>query len=231
LARLLPGGGDVAVIRVVLADDQVIVRTGLARILSAQDGFEVVGQCANGVDALSAVANVQPDVVVMDVRMPQMDGIEATRRLRGRHNAPPVLILTTFDEDETLWGAIEAGACGFVLKDASAPDLLAAVRAVAGGGAWFDPAVAPRVLGAYRSAVAPSRREAARLTLLTDREHDVLRLLARGMLNAEIAKALFVSEATVKSHVGAIFMKLDVRNRAAAIVFAFDHAVVDPNRG
>jgi DNA-binding NarL/FixJ family response regulator len=219
------------VIRVVLADDQVIVRTGLPRILSAQDGFEVVAQCANGADALSAVTDMQPDVVVMDVRMPRMDGIEATRRLRAEHKPPPVLILTTFDDDETLWGAIEAGAGGFVLKDASAPDLLAAVRAVAGGGAWFDPAVAPRVLGAYRSAVTPSRREAARLALLTDREHDVLRLLARGMLNAEIAKTLFVSEATVKSHIGAIFMKLNVRNRAAAIVFAFDHGVVEPNRG
>ena len=118
-----------------------------------------------------------------------------------------------------------------MLKDAGARDLLAAARAVAGGGAWFDPAVAPRVLGAYRHAIMPSRREATRLELLTDREQDVLRLLARGSVNAEIAKTLHVSEATVKSHVGAIFMKLGVRDRAAAIVFAFDHGVVDPGRG
>ena len=127
-----------------------------------------------------------------------------------------------------LWGAIEAGADGFVLKDSSAEDLIAAVRAVAGGGAWFDPAVAPRVLERYRQVVAPAVRDAARLDLLTDREHDVLRLIARGATNSEIAATLFVAEATVKSHVGSIFMKLDVRDRAAAIVFAYDHGVVNP---
>lgn len=227
----LQGAGGVPVIRVVLVDDQVIIRTGLARILSPEDGFEVVAECADGADALTVVPVVRPDVVLMDVRMPRMDGIEATRRLRAGPNPPAVLVLTTFDEDELLWGAIEAGAGGFVLKDASAADLLAAARAVAGGGAWFDPAVAPRVLAAYRSAVAPSRRQATRLELLTDREHDVLRLLARGSVNSEIAKALHISEATVKSHVGAIFAKLDVRDRAAAIVFAFDQGVVDPGRG
>jgi DNA-binding NarL/FixJ family response regulator len=127
-----------------------------------------------------------------------------------------------------LWGAVEAGAGGFVLKDSSAEDLIAAVRAVAGGGAWFDPAVAPRLLERYRRLVAPAMRDAARLDLLTDREHDVLRLIARGATNAEIATTLFVAEPTVKSHVGSIFMKLGVRDRAAAIVFAYDHGVVKP---
>ena len=215
-------------IRVVLVDDQVIVRTGVARILAPEDGFEVVAECADGVDALTVVPATRPDLVVMDIRMPRMDGIEATRRLRGTPDPPPVLALTTFDEDELLWGVIEAGAGGFVLKDTGAADLLAAARMVAGGGAWFDPAVAPRMLAAYRGRVAPSRRDAARLKLLTDREHDVLRLLARGLANAEIAGTLHVSEGTVKTHVGAIFAKLGVRDRAAAIVFAFDHGVVEP---
>ena len=135
-------------------------------------------------------------------------------------------MLTTFGEDEVLWGAIEAGAVGFVLKDSSAEDLIAAVRAVAGGGAWFDPAVAPRVLDRYRRVVAPAARDAARLDLLTDREHDVLRLMARGATNSEIAASLFVAEATVKSHVGSIFMKLDVRDRRRG-----DRVRVRPRRG
>lgn len=218
-------------IRVVLVDDQAIVRAGLARILAPEDGFEVVGECADGVQALDVVADALPDLVVMDVRMPRMDGIEATRRLRAGQHPPPVLALTTFDEDEILWGVIEAGASGFVLKDAGAGELLGAARAVASGGAWFDPAVAPRMLRAYRTAVAPNQREAVRLDLLTEREHQVLRLLARGSANAEIAGTLHVSEGTVKSHVGAIFTKLGARDRAAAIVFAFDHGVVDPGRG
>jgi len=164
----------------------------------------------------------------MDIRMPTLDGIAATARLRAAAQPLAVLVLTTFGEDEVLWGAIEAGASGFVLKDSSAEDLIAAVRAVAGGGVWFDSAVAERVLDQYRRLVAPAAREAARLDSLTEREHDVLRLMARGATNGEIAGALHVAEATVKSHVGSIFAKLDVRDRAAAIVFAYDHAVVTP---
>jgi DNA-binding NarL/FixJ family response regulator len=146
--------------------------------------------------------------------------------LRGLDHPLEVLVLTTFDEDEVLWGAIEAGAAGFVLKDSSAESLIAAARAVAGGGAWFNPAVAPRVLDRYRRVVAPAARDSARLDLLTDREHNVLRLMARGATNAEIAAALHVAETTVKTHVGSIFGKLGVRDRAAAIVFAYDHGVV-----
>jgi DNA-binding NarL/FixJ family response regulator len=215
-------------IRVALVDDQAIVRAGLARILSPSDGFEVVAECADGQQAVEELPALRPDVTLMDIRMPRLDGIAATAQLCGSESAGPVLVLTTFGEDEVLWGAIEAGAAGFVLKDSSAEDLIAAVRAIAGGGAWFDPAVAPRVLDRYRRVVAPATRDAARLDLLTGREHDVLRLMARGATNAEISRSLHVAEATVKSHIGSIFTKLGVRDRAAAIVFAYDHGVVAP---
>jgi DNA-binding NarL/FixJ family response regulator len=218
------------VIRAALVDDQAMVRAGLARILSPADGFEVVAEYGDGGQAVEELPALHPDVVLMDVRMPGLDGIAATARLRGLDDPLDVLVLTTFGEDEVLWGAIEAGAAGFVLKDSSAEDLIAAVRAVAGGGAWFDPGVAPRLLDRYRQVVAPAARDAARLDELTDREHEVLRLMARGATNAEIAAALFVAEPTVKTHVGSIFSKLGVRDRAAAIVFAYDHGVVTPGR-
>jgi DNA-binding NarL/FixJ family response regulator len=215
-------------IRVGVVDDQAIVRAGLARILSPADGFEVVAECADGRQAVEELPAVRPDVVLMDIRMPGVDGIAATAQLSGGDDPLPILVLTTFGEDDVLWGAIEAGAAGFVLKDSSAENLIAAVRAVSGGGAWFDPGVAPRVLDRYRRVVAPATRDAARLDLLTEREHDVLRLMARGATNPEIAAALQVAEATVKTHVGSIFAKLGVRDRAAAIVFAYDHGVVTP---
>jgi DNA-binding NarL/FixJ family response regulator len=216
------------VIRVALVDDQAIVRAGLARILSPTDGFDVVAECADGREAVDELPSLHPDVVLMDIRMPALDGIEATLRLRALQDPLDVLVLTTFGEDEVLWGAIEAGAAGFVLKDSSAEDLIAAVRAVAGGGAWFDPGVAPRVLERYRQVVAPAARDSTRLDELTEREHEVLRLMARGATNAEIGRTLHVAEATVKTHVGSIFAKLEVRDRAAAIVFAYDHGVVTP---
>jgi DNA-binding NarL/FixJ family response regulator len=216
------------VIRVALVDDQAIVRAGLARILSPTDGFDVVAECADGREAVDELPSLHPDVVLMDIRMPALDGIEATLRLRALQDPLDVLVLTTFGEDEVLWGAIEAGAAGFVLKDSSAEDLIAAVRAVAGGGAWFDPGVAPRVLERYRQVVAPAARDSTRLDELTEREHEVLRLMARGETNAEIGRTLHVAEATVKTHVGSIFAKLEVRDRAAAIVFAYDHGVVTP---
>jgi DNA-binding NarL/FixJ family response regulator len=215
-------------IRVALVDDQAIVRTGLARILSPSDGFEVVAEYADGREAVEELPAAGADVVLMDIRMPRLDGIAATAELSATPGSVPVLVLTTFGEDEVLWGAIEAGAAGFVLKDSSAEDLIAAVRAVAGGAAWFDPAVAPRLLDRYRQVMAPAVRDAARLDLLTDREHAVLRLMSRGATNAEIAGRLNVAEATVKTHVGSIFTKLEVRDRAAAIVFAYDHGVVSP---
>ena len=215
-------------IRVAIVDDQALVRAGLARILSPADGFEVVAECADGRRAVEVLPALRPDVVLMDVRMPDLDGIAATAQLRSLDAPLDVLVLTTFGEDDVLWGTIEAGASGFVLKDSTAEDLIAAARAVAGGGAWFDPAVAPRLLDRYRRVVAPAARDAARLGLLTDREYAVLRVRARGATNAEIGATLFVAEATVKSHVGSIFGKLGVRDRAAAIVFAYDHGVVTP---
>jgi DNA-binding NarL/FixJ family response regulator len=215
------------VIRVALVDDQAIVRAGLARILSPADGFEVIAECADGRAALDELPALDPDVVLMDIRMPVLDGIAATAGLRETADTV-VLVLTTFGEDEVLWGALEAGAAGFVLKDSSAEDLIAAVRAVAAGAAWFDPAVAPRILEHYRRRVAPAGRQAARLELLSEREREVLRLMARGATNGEIATALYVAEATVKTHIGSIFGKLGVRDRPAAIVFAYDHGVVTP---
>jgi DNA-binding NarL/FixJ family response regulator len=219
------------VIRVLIVDDQPVVRAGVARILGPDDGFEVVAECDDGDEVLAAVAAHHPDLVLMDVRMRRMDGVAAVQLLRQAADEPPVLILTTFDDDDALWGALDAGAAGFVLKDTSADDLIAAARAVAGGAAWLDPKVAPRVLRAFRANVRPRLARAALVEELTDREHDVLRLMARGATNGEIATALIVGEATVKSHVGAIFAKLGVRDRAAAIVFAYDHGIVDPHPG
>jgi len=219
------------VIRVVIVDDQAVVRAGVARILGPDDGFEVVAECGDGDEVVDAVARHRPDIVLMDVRMRRVDGVEATRRLKAVSDEPPVLVLTTFDDDDALWGALDAGAAGFILKDASAEDLIAAARAVAGGAAWLDPKVAPRVLKAFRSNVRPRLAEAARIDQLTGREHDVLRHMARGATNTEIGASLIASEATVKSHVGAIFAKLNVRDRAAAIVFAYDHGIIEPRPG
>ena len=216
-----------ALLRVLLVDDQPLVRAGLRYVLGEQDGFTIVAECGDGAAAVAAAGAHEIDVVLMDVRMRGMDGIEATRAIRDR-DGPPVLVLTTFDEDEVLWGAIEAGAAGFVLKEASAEDLIAATRAVAGGGAWLDPAVTPRVLEVTRRQALPRHRAAARADALTDRELDVLRLMATGASNTEIAAALVVTEATVKTHVGSIFAKLGVRDRAGAIVYAYQHGISSP---
>lgn len=218
-------------IRVLIVDDQPVVRAGVARILSAEDGFEIVAERDDGDEAVDAVAEHRPDLVLMDIRMRRVDGVTATRLVRACPDPPPVLVLTTFDDDDALWGALDAGAAGFTLKDTSAEDLIAAARAVAGGAAWLDPKVAPRVLAAFRANVRPRLTEAVRLDQLTEREHDVLRHMARGATNTEVAASLLVSEATVKSHVGSIFSKLGARDRAAAIVFAYDHGIVDPRPG
>ena len=217
--------------RVLIVDDQPVIRAGVARILGPDDGFEVVGECDDGDEVEAATTALRPDLVLMDIRMRRVNGVDATRALRAMVDAPPVLVLTTFDDDDALWGALDAGAAGFVLKDTSAEDLLAAAGAVAGGAAWLDPKVAPRVLEAFRANVRPRLAEAARIDQLTDREHEVLRRMARGATNIEIAAELLVSEATVKSHVGSIFSKLGARDRAAAIVFAYDHGIVDPRPG
>jgi DNA-binding NarL/FixJ family response regulator len=215
------------VIRVLLVDDQELIRTGLRGILRASFGFDVVGECADGGEVPAAVAALAPDVVLMDVRMPFTDGVQATRELRRREGSPPVLALTTFDDDEVLAGMLRAGAAGFVLKGVPAEDLQRAVRSVAGGGAWLDPAVTARVLAIYRTATPPTAAAAAAdLDSLTGREREVLALIGRGRTNGEIAAELFVSEGTVKTHVNHVFTKLQLRDRAAAVVFAFDHDLV-----
>jgi len=219
------------VIGVLLVDDQDLVRAGLRQILAPHRGFEVVGEAGDGAAALSFLAGTRPDVVVMDIRMRGVDGIEATGRIAAMTDPPPVLVLTTFGEDEILSGALRAGASGFQLKDAPGEDLVAAVRAVAGGQGWLDPAVTGRVLASYRTG-APSEETVARdLETLTAREVEVLRLIGRGETNAEIAAALYIGEGTVKTHVGHLFTKLELRDRAAAVVFAFDHGLVAPRRG
>lgn len=214
-------------IRVLLVDDQELVRSGLRRILRRKDGFEVVGECSDGSEVPAAVAAYSPDVVVMDLRMRDVDGIEATRRLVAQPEAPPVLALTTFDDDELLSGVLRAGAAGFLLKDSPAEELIRGVRAVATGNALLDPAVTGRVLATYRSSAAPTTEQVDD-DALSARELDVLRLIGRGLSNGEIADELVISEVTVKSHVGRIFTKLDLRDRAAAIVYAFDRGIVTP---
>ena len=215
-------------IRVLLVDDQELIRTGLRGILRAPFGFEVVGECADGGEVAGAVDATAPDVVLMDVRMPFTDGVQATLQLKRRENSPPVLALTTFDDDRALAGMLRAGAAGFVLKGVPAEDLQRAVRVVAEGGAWLDPAVTARVLAIYRTAppaAGPPGRDQD-LDPLTSRELKVLALIGLGKTNGEIAAELFVSEGTVKTHVNHLFTKLRLRDRAAAVVFAFDHGLV-----
>ena len=217
-----------APVRVLIVDDQELVRTGLRGILRDRLGFDVVGECADGAMVAAAVTTLRPDVVLMDVRMPTVDGVTATRELRRSPDAPPVLVLTTFDDDEALAGALRAGASGFLLKGVPAQDLQSAVRTVAEGGAWLDPAVTGRVLSTYRA--APARPDTAVLEMLTVREREVLALMGTGRTNAEIAADLVLGEGTVKTHVNRIFSKLQLRDRAAAVVFAFDSGLVTPKR-
>ena len=217
-------------IRVLLVDDQELVRTGLRGLLRVRHGFEIVGELADGRRIVEEVARTAPDVVLMDVRMPHVDGVTATQRLRAVPDAPPVLVLTTFEDDEILAAALRAGASGFLLKGVPSEDLQRAVRAVASGGSWLDPAVTAQVLTTYRSG-QPAPTPGAEVAALTPREREVLILLGTGLSNAEIAAGLVLSEGTVKTHVGHIFAKLDLRDRAAAVVFAFDHGLVRPTRG
>lgn len=215
-------------IRALLVDDQPLVLAGLHRILSPEPDIEIVGECTDGSQVRDAVAALSPDVVLMDVRMKHVDGAEATRLLSRQPSAPPVLILTTFDDDGVIAAALAAGASGFILKDAPGEDLIRATREVAAGNGWLDPTVTARVVGHYRTDLLPRAVAAQRLDDLTERERDVLKLVARGASNQEVAAQLHISEATVKSHLGHILTKLDLRDRAAAIVFAYDHGLVAP---
>jgi DNA-binding NarL/FixJ family response regulator len=218
------------VIRVLLVDDQALVLSGLRALLDLDDDLEVVATCADGSEVVPAVRVHAPDVVVMDVRMKQVSGPDATRLLQAEPDPPPVLVLTTFDDDEVVAAALSAGAAGFVLKEAPGEDILRAVREVAAGRSWLDPAVTGRVLRHLRTDALPRSAAGGRLDELTPRELEVLRLLAGGTTNPEIAAQLHISETTVKSHLGSIFTKLDLRDRAAAIVFAYEHGVVTPGQ-
>jgi len=215
------------VVRVLLVDDQELIRAGLRGILRPSFGFEIVGELGDGAGVVDSVTELRPDVVVMDVRMPRVDGVSATRALRELPDGPPVLVLTTFEDDEVLAGALRAGAAGFLLKGVPAEDLQRAVRSVAAGDSWLDPAVTGRVLAAYREGSPPPVATTA-LDVLTPREREVLALIGAGLSNAEIADELVLGEGTVKTHVGHVFAKLALRDRAAAIVFAFDHGLVAP---
>lgn len=219
----------VANVRVLLVDDQELVRTGLRGILRTRFGFEIVGELSSGAGIVEACDELQPDIVVMDVRMPGVDGVSATKALREVAGAPPVLTLTTFEDEEILAGALRAGAAGFLLKGVPAEDLQRAVRTVADGGSWLDPAVTDRVLSTYRDAAAPAL-PGSEVERLTPREREVLSLIGTGLTNTEIAARLVLGEGTVKTHVGHIFAKLDLRDRPAAVVFAFDNGLVQPGR-
>lgn len=216
-------------IRVLLVDDQELIRAGLRGLLRERLGFEIVGELADGSRVVETVSQTSPDIVVMDVRMPRVDGVTATRRLREVPGSPPVLVLTTFEEDEVLAGALRAGAAGFLLKGIPAEDLQRAVRAVAAGGAWLDPSVTARVLRSYREGTTPMP-PGAEVDVLTPREREVLSLIGAGLTNGEIAAKLVLGEGTVKSHVSHVFAKLGLRDRPAAVIFAFDHGLVQPGR-
>ena len=214
--------------RCLIADDQAMVREGFAAVLTAQPGLVVVGQAADGADAVRQAGQLRPDVVLMDVRMPVLDGLQATRQLLapGHQNRPRVLMLTTFDLDDYVYEALRAGASGFLLKDATAAELVHAVRVVAAGDALLAPSVTRRLIADFASqprADAPLPRS---LTALTQRETEVLRLIARGLSNTEISDTLVIAEQTTKTHVGRILAKLDLRDRAQAVVVAYESGLV-----
>jgi DNA-binding NarL/FixJ family response regulator len=217
--------------RCIIADDQALVREGFAAVLAAQPGMAVVGQAADGADAVRQVRHLQPDVILMDVRMPVMDGLEATRQILGpapgRHRTR-VLMLTTFDLDDYVYEALRAGASGFLLKDATAAELVRAVQVVAAGDALLAPSVTRRLIADFAHRPSVSQPPPAALGALTSRETEVLRLIARGLSNAEISETLFIAEQTTKTHVGRILTKLDLRDRAQTVVLAYESGLVTP---
>ncbi|MDR6865811.1 DNA-binding NarL/FixJ family response regulator [Microbacterium resistens] len=228
-------------IRVLIADDQALIRTGLAMVLGATPGIEVVGEAADGIEAVALAGVHRPDVVLMDVQMPRMDGIEATREIAAAGGLGRVLVLTTFDLDAYAFGAIDAGASGFLLKDSDAEDIVAAIRAVAAGDAVLAPRVTSELLRRFgalvtraedpvRQSQEEARRTAAeRLRILTDRERDVFDAMVQGLSNGEIAERLWLSESTVKTHVGRVLQKLGMRDRVQAVVYAFRNGLtLDP---
>ena len=212
-------------IRVLVADDQSMVRAGFRMLLSREEDIEVVAEAANGLEAVEKAARLRPTVVLMDIRMPELDGLEATRRILATDNGARILILTTFDLDEYVYEALRAGASGFVLKDDPAEQLLGAIRIVAGGEALLSPAITKRVISQFSR--IPQRAPQKKLEDLTERELEVLRLIARGLSNSEIGQELYISDTTVKTHITHIFQKLDLRDRVQAVVLAYESGLFD----
>ncbi|MGN9845013.1 response regulator [Nonomuraea sp. H19] len=213
-------------IRIVIADDQAMVRAGLRMVVDSDPGMEVVGEAADGREAVAVARRTRPDIVLMDISMPRLDGLSAARELLDEPSPPKVITLTTFDTDENLYAALRAGTSGFLLKVSPPEQLLEAIRVVHAGDALLDPAVTSRVIATFAGRADPA--PSPRLAELTPRELEVLRLLARGLTNAEIARELYVGEATVKTHVARVLMKLNLRDRAQAVVFAYESGVVRP---
>jgi DNA-binding NarL/FixJ family response regulator len=212
-------------IRVLVADDQSMVRAGFRMLLSGEDDIEVVAEASNGLEAVDKAARFHPTVVLMDIRMPQLDGLEATRRILARDSNARILILTTFDLDEYVYEALRSGASGFVLKDDPPEQLIAAVRVVADGEALLSPAITKRVIKQF--ARIPRPEPPRQLNELTERELDVFRLIARGLSNAEIARELYISDTTVKTHITHILLKLNLRDRVQAVVLAYETGLFD----
>ncbi len=213
-------------LRLVLVDDQQLVRTGFRMILDSEDDLLVVGEASDGIEALDVIAATKPDVVLMDIRMPNMDGVEATSRLGS--DGPKVIIVTTFDLDEYVFAALKGGASGFLLKDTPADELIAAVKVVAEGEALLSPSVTQRLIEQFRTGQPAAVEPAPGLDELTDREREVLIEMAKGLSNSEIGEQLFVSETTVKTHVGRVLSKLAVRDRVQAVVIAYESGLVRP---
>jgi DNA-binding NarL/FixJ family response regulator len=218
-------------IRVLIADDQQLVRTGFGLIIKPQEDIELVGEAADGHEAIKLAAKLRPDVILMDIRMPRLDGLEATRRVLAdpalQHTR--ILILTTFDLDEYIYDALRAGASGFLLKDAPSEQLIEGIRVVAAGDALLAPSITRRVIEAYVRQPAPHLPDRPELDELTPREREVLELIARGSANADIARRLYVSDATVKTHVAHVFSKLNLHDRAQAVVYAYETGLVQPH--
>ncbi|MCP2322166.1 DNA-binding NarL/FixJ family response regulator [Hamadaea flava] len=217
-------------IRVTLVDDQTLVRAGLRMILDETDDIEVIGEAADGAEALDVIGRTRPDIVLMDIRMPGLDGIEATRRIHSRADAvaapPKVIILTTFDLDEYVLAGLRAGASGFLLKDAPPADLLSAIRVVASGEAVAAPSVTRRLIAHFLGSASVRRTDDGRLAVLTARERDVLTQVTRGLSNVEIAAALFMAESTVKTHLGRVLIKLGLRDRVQAVILGYECGLV-----
>ncbi|HEV8649089.1 MAG TPA: response regulator transcription factor [Actinomycetes bacterium] len=215
-------------IGVLIADDQALVRAGFRKLLESEQGLRVVAEAADGLEAVALTQRLQPDVVLMDIRMPRLDGLEATRRLLDGPTRTRVVILTTFDLDEYVFDALTAGASGFLLKDSPPEQLIAAIHVVAGGEALLAPSITRRLIEEFVRRPVPRSGPPSRLAGLTARELDVLKLLARGLSNAEIAAELILGEATVKTHVGNLLMKLGLRDRVQAVVLAYESGLVQP---